>query len=261
MQNQPFNRNQKQKNFWQKLKAWQKTGIILFIFLLIYIVIVPLLFCVDIIDSNFAQNSKSISCSKNSDCVITSCGCLNKKTVLKCGALVIFSDLFSSCEPPSSCSCQNGQCVSDYDYGSEEFYKGTDEENIENVFNTFLEAEKNCDIASANSVLTEESREIMNYTCSNMAAEYKCYKDIDSDDYEIYRKNDKAILHFYSFSHKTGWPFFFAKESSKWKIDFHKMAFGIAMGGSGCATGWGWRNEEIVDEFCSYFKEGECPEK
>ena len=137
----------------------------------------------------------------------------------------------------------------------------TDTEKIENVFMTLLVAQKSCDIELSNSIITKRSKEIMHSTCSNMAAEYKCYKDVTAYDYEIHIKNDKAILHFNSFSHKEGWPFFFAKENGEWKVDYHKMAFGISMGGSGCATGWGWRNEEIVEEVCSYFKEGECPEK
>ena len=119
MQNQPFNQTQKPNNFWQKLKLWQRVGGVVSVFLFTYIIIIPILFCANVIDSNFSQNSKFVSCSKNSDCVITSCGCLNKKTVLKCGALVIFSDLFSGCLPPSSCSCQNNKCVSDYDYGND----------------------------------------------------------------------------------------------------------------------------------------------
>ena len=161
----------------------------------------------------------------------------------------------------TSCSCQNGSCVGEWNYGNEEFYEKTDTEEIENIFMMFLKAEKNCDINLANSILTKRSKEIMHYTCSNMAAEYKCYKDITDNDYAIYIKDNKAILHFNSFGHKEGWPFFFEKENGEWKIDFHKMAFGISMGGGGCATGWGWRNEEIVEEFCSYFKEGKCPEK
>lgn len=260
MQNQSFNQNQKPKNFWQKLKAWQKAGIIIFALLLICTVTISLLFCANI-DFDFSKNPEYISCSQDSDCKAKTCGCLNKRGAKKFSLWTAFCRVHLKCVIPTSCSCQNGQCVSNYDYGNEEFYEGTDIEKIEDVFNAFLEAEKNCDIDLANSVLTEKSKEIMHYTCSNMAAEYKCYKDVGSDDYKIYRKNDKAILHFDSFSNKEGWPFFFAKENGEWKIDFHKMAFGISMGGGGCATGWGWRNEEIVNEFCGYFKEGECPER
>ena len=153
--------------------------------------------------------------------------------------------------------CQNNKCV-DARFTS---LITDEEEKIESVFNTFLLAEKICDIDLANYIITEKSKEIMHYTCANMATEYECYKNITGDDYKIYAKNDKAILHFDSFSNKEGWPFFFAKEEGEWKIDFHKMAFGISMGGGGCATGWGWRNDEIVEEFCSYFETGKCPDK
>ncbi|MCK5416440.1 hypothetical protein KAI92_03370 [Candidatus Parcubacteria bacterium] len=116
--NQNLNSEQKPKNFWQKLKVWQKAGIIFFAFLLIYVVIIPLLFCGSV-NFSFTQDPEYIFCSRDSDCKITNCGCLNKKTVLKCGALVVFSNLFSLCEPPSSCSCQNGLCVSEWDYGND----------------------------------------------------------------------------------------------------------------------------------------------
>ncbi|MCK5123272.1 MAG: hypothetical protein KAQ87_03960 [Candidatus Pacebacteria bacterium] len=162
------------------------------------------------------------------------------------------------CKIPSSCTCQNGQCISNYDYEDEEFYKKTDTEKIEDVFMMRLEAQKNCDIELSNSIITEKSKEIIHSTCSNMANERKCYV---RKDFKILAKSDTAILYFSPFNHKTGWPFFFAKEDGKWKIDMHKMAFGITMGGSGCATGWSWRDDEIVEEFCGYFEEGECPEK
>lgn len=126
------------------------------------------------------------------------------------------------------------------------------------VFNVYLRAEENCDINLANSLITKKSKEIIHYTCSNMADERKC---LLNRTYKVLVKDDTAIIHFDDFSHKTGWPFFFAEENGEWKIDFYKMAHGITMGGSGCDTGWGWRNDEIKNEFCSYFKEGECPEK
>ena len=55
------------------------------------------------------------------------------------------------CKIPSSCTCQNGQCISNYDYEDEEFYKKTDTEKIEDVFMMRLEAQKNCDIELSNS--------------------------------------------------------------------------------------------------------------
>ncbi len=185
--NQPFlNQNQEPpKNFWQRLKLWQKIGIIV-----LAVTDVVLLYYILLISPNLF------------DLRIT--------------------------------------------------------ETPDTVFNTYLTAEEKCDINLANSVITEKSKEIMHYTCSNMADERKCHIN---KTFKVLTKGDTAIIHFDDFSHKTGWPFFFAKENGEWKIDFYKMAFGIAMGGSGCDTGWGWRNEEIKNEFCSYFKEGECPEE
>ena len=257
---QSTNQNQKnQRILGKKSKKWQKAGIVVLGLLLIYIFISSF-FCLRS-DPDFTKDPEYISCSQDSDCVARTCGCLNEKGAKNFSLWTTFCVRRLKCIIPSSCSCQNRQCISNYDYDNEEFYEKTDKEKIENVFMTLLEAEKNCDINLANSVLIEKSKEIMHHTCSNMAAEYKCYKDVTGNDYEIYVENNKAILHFDSFSHKEGWPFFFAKENGEWKIDFHKMALGITMGGSGCATGWGWRNDEIVEEFCGYFEQGECPER
>lgn len=149
--------------------------------------------------------------------------------------------------------CQNNKCI-------DKRFKSLitdDEEKIEIVFNTYLLAEEKCNIDLANSVITEKSKEIMHYTCSNMVAERECYAGKTPT---IFAKEETAIIYYPPFNHKEGWPLFFARENGEWKIDFYKMAFGIAMGGSGCDTGWSWRNSEIIDEFCSYFLEGECPE-
>lgn len=129
-----------------------------------------------------------------------------------------------------------------------------EKEKVKSVFNTYLLAEERCDIDLANSVITEKSKEIIRYTCANMADERKCYVDKNIN---ILTKQETAVLYFDIFNHKEGWPFFFAKENGTWKIDFYKMANGIAMGGGGCATGWGWKNKEIIDEFCGYFPEGD----
>lgn len=186
----PLNQNQeKPKNFWQRLKLWQKIGIIVFAFVIgafsYYILIRPLLF------------------------------------------------------PPT-------------------LYYSSVTEAPDTAFNAYLRAEEKCNIDLANSIITEKSKEIMHYTCSNMAAERQCHVN---KTYKALTKGNTAIIHFDDFSHKTGWPFFFAKENGEWKIDFYKMANGITMGGSGCDTGWGWRNDEIKQEFCSYFKESQCPEE
>jgi len=118
MREEQLNQNQeKPKNFWQKLKMWQKAGIVLLIFLLTYIVIIPLLFCTNI-DFDFSQNPEYISCSKNSDCVAKSCGCLNEKGSKKFSLWTAFCGVNLKCTIPSSCSCQNNKCVSNYDYGN-----------------------------------------------------------------------------------------------------------------------------------------------
>ena len=347
-ENQPIlNQNQKQpKNFWQKLKLWQKISTIvgcMIILLLIYIVVIPLLFCTNI-NFNLTKNPEYVSCTQNSDCISKSCGCLNKEGASKFSWLTNLCGIRVKCRAPSACTCENNQCKGSYNYldvkqecclecknrttelpidigpnaecGNfavssrcvEYFnnnpktisecvneiscggYEGkkcpegyfceekkdcmdcygickpldnqidNNEEKIKSVFNAYLSAEEKCNINLANSVITEKSKETMHYTCSNMLAESKCYiyKEVMPT---ISVKNDTAILYFSPFNHKSNWPFFFAKENGEWKIDFYKMAFGIAMGGSGCDTGWGWRNEEIKNEFCGYFKEGECPEE
>jgi len=135
----------------------------------------------------------------------------------------------------------------------------TDSEKIKDLFNSYLDAGERCDLDLAMSIITEESKEIIRFTCSNIKAETNCYK---GKDYQILIRSDVAIVHFSDFiSHKQGWPFFFIKENDQWKIDFYKMAMGIVMSGSGCDTGWGWRHQEIREEFCSFFPSGECPDK
>ena len=150
------------------------------------------------------------------------------------------------------------ECLNLSTYYSHNTDPDADKKEIEDVFNTRLDVQKNCDIELSNSIITNKSKEIIHSTCSNMAAERKCYV---GRDFEILVKSDTAILYFPPFSHKTGWPFFFAREDGVWKIDLYKMAFGIAMGGGGCDTGWGWRDTETKEEFCSYFPEGECPDE
>ena len=174
---------------------------------------------------------------------------LNKKGASRFSFLTNLCGISVKCIAPSTCACENNQCKGSYN---------NDKEKIKSAFNTVLSADENCDIDLATSLITEKSKEIVHPTCSNMAAEREC---IINRGYKVLVKNDTAIIYFDDFSHKTGWPYFFAKENGEWKLDFYKMAFGIAMGGSGCDTGWGWRNEEIKKEFCSYFKEGECPEE
>ncbi|MFH1447909.1 MAG: hypothetical protein ABIG39_03530 [Candidatus Micrarchaeota archaeon] len=132
-----------------------------------------------------------------------------------------------------------------------------DKSAVIGVFNKNLDAMKNCDIELHNALVTKESLEILHPTCSNMRNERKCYV---GKAVSVLVRDDEAVMYFPPFNHKEGWPIFFAKEDGKWKIDYHKMAFGISMGGSGCDTGWSWRNQEIKDDFCSYFEGYVCPD-
>lgn len=149
--------------------------------------------------------------------------------------------------------CKDNKCVDDRFTSLAK----NEQQKIEFAFNTYVFAEEKCDINLANSQITKESKDVMHYTCDNMADESKCYKN---KEFQIFDNGNNAILYFSPFNHKTGWPFFFAKEDGEWKIDFKKMASDIAMGGGGCDTGWGWKNLEIKEEFCDYFLAGGCPE-
>ena len=173
--------------------------------------------------------------------------------------IVFFTSVFFSKKVCSqsykSVKCQNNKCV---DARFTSLITDEEEEEIENVFNIYLNAGENCDIGLANSVITEKSKEIVRYTCSNMANEVKCYT---GRNFEILAKQDIAVLYLIPFSYQIENPIFFIKENGEWKIDLYKMSNGLAMGGSSCDTGWGWRNDEIAEEFCGYFKEGECPER
>lgn len=134
----------------------------------------------------------------------------------------------------------------------------SDEEAVTSVYKSYIEAGQNCDIDLANSIITEKSKEIIHYTCSNLKNETKCYI---GRDYEIRINGDNAVLYLTPFNHKVENPFFFSKENGEWKINFYKMWSGLYMAGSTCDSGWGWRNQELADEFCSYFEPGECPDE
>ncbi len=113
------NENQeKPKNFWQRLKMWQKIGIIVFILVLTYVMIIPLLFCTNI-DFDFSKNPEYISCYQDSNCIAKTCGCLNEKGAKKFSLWTIFCGGRLMCIIPSSCVCQNGQCVNNYDYDND----------------------------------------------------------------------------------------------------------------------------------------------
>ena len=138
---QLINQGQKKpKNFWQKLKKWQKIEIVVVGFILIYIV-TSSFFCLRS-DPDFTKDLEYITCENNSDCVPEKCGCLNKKGAKNFSLWTTFCVINLKCVIPSSCSCQDGKCVGSYDYDNEEFYEKTDIEKIENVFMTSLEAQK-----------------------------------------------------------------------------------------------------------------------
>lgn len=143
------------------------------------------------------------------------------------------------------------------DRGASTTYTG-EEEAIEKVYSSYLKAGKDCDIDLAYSIITEKSKEIIHYTCSNLENETKCYR---GRDYEIIINGDDAVLYLTPFSHQIENPFFFSKENGEWKLNFYKMWAGLVMAGSTCNSGWGWRNQELADEFCDYFEEGQCPDK
>ncbi|MCK5477230.1 MAG: hypothetical protein KAI55_04890, partial [Candidatus Aenigmarchaeota archaeon] len=52
------------------------------LFLLVYIFVIPLLFCGNV-DFDFTKNQEYLSCSQDSDCIAKSCGCLNEKGAKK----------------------------------------------------------------------------------------------------------------------------------------------------------------------------------
>ncbi|MFH2027833.1 MAG: hypothetical protein ABIJ08_01725 [Nanoarchaeota archaeon] len=135
------------------------------------------------------------------------------------------------------------------------YEKKEDSIKVIRVFEDYIFAGENCNIELAENLISKKSKEIIHFTCENFKAEVECYKNIE---YEIKTKDNTAMLYLTPFSHNVENPFFFIKEESKWKIDFYKMANGIAMKGNSCNSGWNWKNDKIKKEFCSYFDE--CPE-
>jgi hypothetical protein len=128
---------------------------------------------------------------------------------------------------------------------------------INKVFSDFLSAEARCDIDTAVNLITKKSKKIVNFTCSNMNAERKCYV---GRPYKIKHNQNSGVLYILPFSHKIENPFFFTKENGEWKIDLYKMSNGLTMLGSGCDSGWAWSNINLKNEFCSYFNKNECPD-
>lgn len=133
----------------------------------------------------------------------------------------------------------------------------TDEIEIREIFERYIEGSKNCDIDGAYELISEASKEIVHFTCQNYLAETKCY---ENQSMAVRTKENIWVIYRTPFSHMVENPVFFIKENGIWKIAFNKMAFGMAMSGSSCDSGWNWINEKLPKEFCSHFPEWECPD-
>lgn len=105
-----FNINTKNmKKFLQNLTTWQKILAIIILLTLLFIFIIPLIFCANI-DFNFTQNPKNISCLKNSDCTPKTCGCLNKQGAKKFSFWTMLCGARLKCIVQPECICQNNNC-------------------------------------------------------------------------------------------------------------------------------------------------------
>ncbi|OGF27488.1 hypothetical protein A2331_00820 [Candidatus Falkowbacteria bacterium RIFOXYB2_FULL_34_18] len=133
-----------------------------------------------------------------------------------------------------------------------------DEEKIaiNKVFSEFIAAEAYCDITTANKLITEDSKKVVKFTCANMDAEQKCYQERL---FKINYKGNQGVLYIDPFNQEKENPFFFTRENDEWKIDFKRMSEGLVMKGNKCDSGWDWRNTDLRDEFCTYFKKDKCP--
>ncbi len=100
--------------FLQKLKLWQKITLSILFLGVLYVVIVPLAFCSNI-DLNLSKQQQYISCTKDSDCISKSCGCLNSEGVKKFSTISIFCGMDLLCIPPSECKCEEGKCSGSFD--------------------------------------------------------------------------------------------------------------------------------------------------
>lgn len=135
--------------------------------------------------------------------------------------------------------------------------KSSEESLVYNVFESYINWWKNCDIELAYKIISEKSKEIVHFTCQNYKSEVICY---ESKDMNVKIKDNKAIIYRVPFSHKVENPVFFIKEDWGRKIEFSKMAFWMTMLWSTCDSWWWWRNQELAQEFCSYFEKWECPD-
>jgi hypothetical protein len=191
-----------------------------------------------------------LSCSSDSDCSIAYCSCVNAKGVERNRFLYKSCGLRVECMPLASCGCVNGECTG-------ELEPMGDEAEIRWAYLKYLEAEEKCDIELVNELITNKSREIVRWTCSNMKNEMKCYK---GRGYEIRYAGESGVVYLTPYSRSIENPFFLTKEDGAWKIDLYRMSNGLAMAGSTCDSGWGWRDDALRNEFCSFFSEDQCPD-
>jgi len=98
MQNQTQNLNQNQdkpKNFWQRLKGWQKIGIFVLGFILICVILIKLMCVLPV--PGFSLDR---SCQNDSDCIPQSCGCLNERGARNLRIMGTSCGIHFACFPP-----------------------------------------------------------------------------------------------------------------------------------------------------------------
>ncbi len=100
--------------FWKKLKLWQKIILSIFLFGILYIFVIPLVFCTNV-DMDLSKKQEYISCLNDSDCISKSCGCLNSKGAKKFSTISMFCGIHMSCILPSECKCKEGKCSGSFD--------------------------------------------------------------------------------------------------------------------------------------------------
>lgn len=95
--------------FWQKLKLWQKITLSIFLLGILYVIVIPLVFCSNI-DIDLSKKQEYIFCTQDSDCFSKNCGCLNSKGANRFSFLTALCGIQLKCIPPSECKCQEGKC-------------------------------------------------------------------------------------------------------------------------------------------------------
>lgn len=90
-------------------------AVIIILILIIYFIISQIVYCkLNKADLDPTNNPNYISCLENSDCIPTSCGCLNKEGAKKFDTTANKCGVELRCIWPSNCTCKNNQCYSDY---------------------------------------------------------------------------------------------------------------------------------------------------